>query len=312
MESSLTQSLLKTLAYFDIFDYPLTREELFRFLWEPQPLKYSEFVFALDQELPPGVQTLGGYYFFTGRKEIIGKREQKILYTEQKIAIAKRGTKKLRALPFVKALFVCNQLPVGVKKNSDIDVFIIVERGRMWTTRAWITAILSVFLLRRTNRHVEDKMCLSFYVTDENLDLSNICIAAPDVYQAYWNAQLIALYDPSCFFTKIQQKNMWVQKYLPHMFVPSHISKRWKVDDTFFSRILKKSGEWILKSHFGLLLEKGIRFLQLQKMKFLTKSFGHAENKSVVIRDAMLKFHENDRKQFFKDEWEKRWKEKIV
>jgi hypothetical protein len=47
-------------------------------------------------------------------------------------------------------------------------------------------------------------------------------------------------------------------------------------------------------------------------MKFLTKSFGHAENKSVVISDAMLKFHENDRKQFFKDEWEKRWKEKIV
>lgn len=317
MENTLTKSILQTLSYFDIFDYPLTREELFQFLWQPPlNLSYSDFILQLEKvmqtELVRKVESIGSYYFLAERSEIIAKRERKVLYTEEKIAIAKRGTNKLRYVPFVQALFVCNQLAVGVKKNSDIDVFIVVKRGHMWTTRALITTLLSFFLLRRTSGSIADMMCLSFYVTDDNLDLSSICIPAPDVYQAYWNAQLIPLYDPDDFFQKIQEKNTWVKHYLPHTFTKFDISNRARVSDTSFTLVIKKFAQWFLSYSLGSLIERHFRFLQLQKMKLLTKNPTEATNKSVVISDTMLKFHENDRKQYFKDEWEKRWKEKIV
>ncbi len=314
-DRSLGQSIIKTLAYFDIFDYPLTREELWHFLWQPpENLEYKDFVLDLETkmvvELKEKVETHGGYYFLPVRSEIIAKRERKVLYTEEKMKIAKRGTNKLRYIPFVQALFVCNQLPVGVKKNSDIDVFIVVKRGRMWMTRALITGVLTFFLLRRTNRSIADLLCLSFYVTDDNLDLANICIPKPDVYQAYWNAQLIPLYDPHNFFSLIQQKNTWVKEYVPNAFTDYDILKRWRVCDQWNTRGIKKFLQWIFGGSIGDAIERHIRFLQLQKMKFLAKAMTPTPNKNVVITDIMLKFHENDRKQYFKDEWEKRWKEK--
>jgi len=308
-----SQSLLQTLAYFDIFEYPLTREELYRFLWQPKEnLDFSEFVQVLEEtvqnDLKGKVETQGGYYFFFGKSEYIPKRERKILYTEEKLTIAKRAAQKLRYIPFVKALFVCNQLPVGVKKGSDIDVFIVIKRGRMWLTRAIITAVLSFFLLRRTNKSIADLICLSFYVTDDNLDLSSICITAPDVYQAYWTDHLIPVYDPYDFHTQIREKNAWVQSYLPHSSEPYPILKRWSVTDFWLTRGVKKFLEWVFGGFIGFIVEKQIRFLQLQKMKMSERIARPLTNKSVVISDTMLKFHENDRKEYFKGEWEKRWK----
>lgn len=308
-----SQSVIQTLSYFDIFEYPLTREELFHFLWQGQEgLKYGEFLVLLDQEMKENlagiVERQGGYYFFSGKSEYIAKRERKVLYTEEKLAIAQRAAQKLRYLPFVKALFVCNQLPVGVKKGSDIDVFIVIKRGRMWMTRAFITAVLSFFLLRRSNKSITDLICLSFYVTDDNLDLSSICISAPDVYQAYWTSQLIPVYDPHNFQVQIQEKNTWVQKYLRHGFCSYTLLERWKVQDFWLSRGIKKSLEKLLGGWMGGLFEKHIRFLQLKKMKINERTARPFSNKSVVISDTMLKFHENDRKEYFQGEWEKRWK----
>ena len=47
--SLLRQSIINTLAYFDLADYPLTKEELFSWLWQP-----PDFVKA-----PPGKSASG-------------------------------------------------------------------------------------------------------------------------------------------------------------------------------------------------------------------------------------------------------------
>lgn len=309
-------SIIQTLSYFDIFDYPLTREELFLYLWQsPKNLQYSDFLVQIESllqnELEAKVESFGGYYFFSGRREIIAKRERKILYTEERIKIAKKGAKKLRYIPFVRALFVCNQLPVGVKKNSDIDVFIVVKEGRIWLTRFFITIIFSIFRLRRTQKNVERRLCLSFYVTDNNLDLSSICIDAPDVYQAYWNSQLIPVYDPQNILEKISLENIWVKNFLENISQKYSILDRWSISDTKITRSIKSFFEWIFSSKFGNFCEKYIRALQLQKMKKSGKEFQKEQVRNIVVSDVMLKFHENDRKQYFKDEWEKRWKKYI-
>jgi len=43
-------SIIKTLAYFDLFEYPLTREELYRWIREgDRALSYVDFLKQLDQ-----------------------------------------------------------------------------------------------------------------------------------------------------------------------------------------------------------------------------------------------------------------------
>ncbi len=306
-----SQSVIQTLSYFDIFDYPLTREELFYFLWEPKEnFTYAQFLLALEKEIKESladiVETQGGYYFFAGKSDCIAKRERKILYTEEKLAIAKRAAKKIRYIPFVLSMFVCNQLPVGVKKTSDIDVFIVIRRQYLWFSRACITALMIFFRLRRNKKNTEDLICLSFYVTDDHLDLSDICISSPDVYQAHWMRQLISVYDPDDFHEQIREKNPWVKKYLPNSFFSYTLLDRWKVYDSSLSRKIKKSLEWILSFGFGMFLERVLRSFQKKKMKCNEDNENFRATKNVVISDTMLKFHENDRKQYFKTEWEKR------
>ncbi len=306
-----SQSIIQTLSYFDIFEYPLTREELYHFFWFPkETLSYTDFALRLEKEIAQNLQgkveNSGGYYFLSARKEIIEKRERKINYTEKKIQKALLAAKKLRYLPCVKAMFVCNQLPVGVKQNSDIDVFIIVKNNRMWLTRLLITITLSIFRLRRTGKKITDRICLSFYVTDDALDLSSICISPPDIYQAYWSVQLIPLFDPYLIQKRIEQNNTWVKSYLPQAHFTPLIFDRSKVEEYILSRSIKRFCEWFLSGNIGNMIEKSLRYFQKKKMKFNEPKQMVAGNKNVVISDTMLKFHENDRKEYFKTEWEKR------
>ena len=39
----MEQSILRTLAYFDLADYPLTKEELFSYLWQSPAVSYGVF-----------------------------------------------------------------------------------------------------------------------------------------------------------------------------------------------------------------------------------------------------------------------------
>ena len=279
MEPTLAQSVFKTLAFFDIFHYPLTREELFQYLWQaPQNLSYADFVsqfeHILHTDLIESVEAKDGYYFFTGRSDSIAKRERKIFYTEEKIKIAKRAARKLRYLPFVEGMFVCNLLPIVVKPSSDIDVLIIAKEHRIWLVRFLSSVVLTIFCLRPTNfglhffskntqKSMTDKICLSFYLTKSHLDLSAICVEGDDVYQAYWNTTLVPLYDRAAVYPQFQKQNTWVQKYVSNTESPYQVLSRWKVVDTWYTRLFKNIGEWIFQASF---FENKLRALQLKHL----------------------------------------------
>ena len=48
----MEQSILRTLAYFDLADYPLTKEELFSYLWQSPAVSLRRFLdFLNDQNI---------------------------------------------------------------------------------------------------------------------------------------------------------------------------------------------------------------------------------------------------------------------
>lgn len=304
----MTDSIIKTLTYFDIFNTPLTREELHRWLWEEKVSDYTDFARRLDDlEKQNKIAKKSGYYFLPGREEIINTHQRAVPLVEEKMQIAVRGAKKIRWIPYVEAVFVCNTVAGGgVKKSSDIDVFIIIKNGRLWLSRLLTTIALSIFRLRRDKKHISNKICLSFYATSDGLDFSKIKIADPDIYLVYWLENLIPAYDPNDALKKIRYKNQWAKKYLPNVNDNYQTLYRWAVTDSKLSKTIRYFFETAWIGGYGDLLEAQAKKIQQAKMK-LKLSHANKENKlGVIINDNMLKFHEGDRREQFQNDWLKK------
>ncbi len=311
MNNDLQKSILKTLAWFDIFEYPLVAEELYKYLWQPnQKISYREFVEFLNQA--DFIERKDGFYFLPGSNKTVEKRQKKIKTIEHKIGIAKKATRKVRFVPFVKAVFVSNTVAAGTAgAHSDIDVFIVVKSGRLFLTRLLVTLLLTAFRLRRNKVCVANRVCLCFYSTDENINFEKIKIAGEDIYMAFWVNQLLPIYDPEKVGKNIIRKNKWIKKFLPNSLQGYQTIPKWKVEDNKISILFKKFFEKAWQGNYGDTLEKEAKKIQLTKMKMNLGSIQNEDNTKVIINDQMLKFHENDRREDYKKRWEEKCKKLI-
>lgn len=306
MDRTLAHAVIQTLAYFDIFDLPLTAEELYRSLWQySAPVSYADFLGALPRI--EGVDAQDGWYMLSGRGDIVAARQLAAPLVEKKLLIARRAAKMMRWIPFLRAMFVCNTVAsASASENSDIDVFIIVRQGRLWITRFLTTAFMGAFRLRRTKTNVANKICLSFYITDAHLDLSDIAIDEPDIYLMYWLDQLVPVFDPDGLREELLAANQWAGTHLPHGFRPYNISGRYRVDTTPASRLFRRMFERLWRDAYGDMLERRAKEFQKKKMAMNVESIQGLPDTRVVVDDTMLKFHEHDRRAYFRDAWHKR------
>lgn len=293
-----TPSVIATLAYFDLFDRPLTREELERWLWRPEE--------GMAPRLGMTGAHLGsvdGYYCLPGRESIVPAYQARVWIVEKKMKIAVRAAKKLRWTPFVRAVFVSNTVAMNTPRaESDIDFFIVARHGRTWTARLFVTLLLSLFRLRRGHAHVRDRACLCFYASDASLDLSGIRIQPDDIYLAYWVDQLRPVYDPEDVSSSISKANTWVKEFLPGACLPRSATRQWRADDRLAPRAVRNTMEFFL----GNRCERVARYIQKRKMRLNTQSVQDAPDTRVVVSDTMLKFHENDRRAWYYSEWKKK------
>lgn len=309
MHTKFQIAIQKTLAWFDIFDYPLTAEELHTYLWEYKvDTSYAQFLIDLETCVERSVcEEQFGYYFLPGRGRIVEERRKRFLFVEDKMRIAKRAVKKISNIPFVRAVFVCNTTAFGwPKKDSDIDTFIVVKQGRLWLARMLVTFALSLYGLRRNKKHVANKICLSFYVTDAHLDLKDVFLPDTDIYFMYWLAQLIPLYDPDNLYEDIMKLHTTLDTHIPQRSKRFVVRSGRGVDTEKKKFNIKHFGEHAWESGYGAMLEKQARSFQKAKMSRNIDSVQNADDSRVVVTDNMLKFHENDRRALYRQMWEKR------
>ncbi len=319
----LRDSIIKTLAYFDLADYPLIKEELFSWLWLPPAIGYSEFLNTLPAL---NLNSKYGYYFLPGREAIVEERRRKLLISEQKLKIARRAAKIIKSVPFLRAVFVCNSTGAEqANEDSDIDFFIVTEKNRIWITRLLVTFLLELFRLRRSGKHIKNKVCLSFYVTVYNLDLANFRVADDDVHFAYWLNQMLPIFDPEDYYLKFLHVNLWTKTYLPNAEPKQTSSYLLKIPESRFGKLWKKIWEKMWEGSYGDLINSQAKKIQLAKMsrsrsasrsRMLdfaeaksAKSSGNmihqGEDKGVVISDGVLKFHEKDARIDYLEKWKK-------
>ena len=304
----IKQSILKTLHYFDITQFPLTKEEIFSWLWQCPKVDHEQFEQEL-QILNEGkkIGEKDGYYFLCGGEDSVEWRRERLLSSETKIKIALRAAKKICCVPFLRAIFVCNT--VGSEQsteNSDIDFLIVTHPKRIWIVRLLSNLILRLYRLRTFDKKIKNRICLSFYLDAHHLSLSNYRIVEDDIHFAYWLNQMIPVYDPNNIYTKFLQANSWSRKYLPNIDRSPIFTERLIVNDSRIWKAYKRVWERILNGDCGGLVEKHSRLTQWIKMSAEIKKKINKGDRGVVISEGIIKLHERDTRANYRQEWLKR------
>jgi predicted nucleotidyltransferase len=298
-DNELKKNIIRTLCYFDIFDHPLTVEELHRYLFSSSKIESDDFLEAVNRI---GVSNKFGYYFLDGREQLVEIRRARARHVDKKLNIAKKAARVIKYVPFVRAVFVCNNVAFDMAdEDSDIDVLIIIKSGRLWIGRLLVTALLSILGLRRTKNNITNKICLSFYLSDKNLNLKDVSLKGEDIYMIYWVTQIFPVYDPDDLASSMRAANRWIENFVVNLSDADFYGEN--IKDNFVSRAIKKFFHIAWGGVYGDIIEKQAKETQLVKMRANKHSVQNHNDTRVVINDNMLKFHENDRRELFKAKW---------
>lgn len=307
----LTTAILATLSYHDVFSYPLKRVELWRWLYfgkpvesRPDTIKREDFDQALEQLVTSGtVERKGGYYFLKGREAIVLLRLERFELARKKWAIAERGAAILRTTPFIRFVAVCNTLAISnVRRDSDIDFFIITKDNRLWTSRFVITGALEARDLRRHGAKTKDRICLSFYLTEATADVRPLLLTDDDPYFAFWLAQLVPLFDVGCG-QALRRANSWLETILPNVWEEP---LQPKLTDTTWTKSVREIREFFLYNWFGDRIENYLKSAQRLKMRMNRESLQDHPDNRVVISMNVVKAHESDRREEYRQKFKER------
>jgi len=78
--------------------------------------------------------------------------------------------------------------------NNDIDMAIVTSKNKIWTARFFVALVLKTLNLRPTETKKKDRLCPSFFFSEEDMNLEKLKLNNEDVFTKYWVSQFL-----SCF-----------------------------------------------------------------------------------------------------------------
>lgn len=214
MTSLIREAIIRTLCYADVFDYPLTENEIWTRFIGKRNLKEDKY--HLDIRKIKEIEQKAGLYFLKGRGHVVGLRQKKDLFSKEKLQIAQKITSLIRFIPSVKLVGISGGLAIAnAKDEDDIDLFIVASKDFLWITRFIVTLLVELFSSRRhpADLDVKNKVCLNIFIDEEHL---SIPILNRNLFIAYEVVQLRPLFDKKNTHQKFLSANLWVKDYLPN------------------------------------------------------------------------------------------------
>jgi len=199
------QNILKTLGYFDLFQYPLTRQEIYSFHTDDvehatidialQELLKDEYVFKLDE-----------FYSLHNDQQLAERRRKGNSMAADQLKTAGRVAKFLSRFPYVKAIAVSGSLSKNfATEKTDIDFFVVTASNRLWIARTCMHLYKKLtFLTGRQNW-----FCMNYYVDEEGLEIKE-----KNIFTAIEVATLLPMQGGSCI-AEFVASNTWVKDFLP-------------------------------------------------------------------------------------------------
>jgi len=223
----MQKCILKTLAYADLFNYPLNSEELYRFFISDHALSPSVFNNALSRIYTNDkrIDTNGKYFFLKGRREVVDIRKERERWSKEKIRIAHETAEKLKTIPTIKLIGVTGALAMeNCDEDDDIDLLIVTARNSLWLTRFLIIALCPILGIKRrkpNDKNVKDKICFNLFLDEDNLK-----IEPESLFLAHEICQVRLLFNKDNIHERFLWENRWVRKFLPNVIGSSNLKSQ--------------------------------------------------------------------------------------
>lgn len=246
---SLERAILETLAYSDVFDYPLTLNELHRYLTFPATLE--EVRNCLNTL--PSVSSSSDLYFLPHRASLVDVRHEREAASRPAFRRALFYGRILGAFPFVRMTALTGSLAVlNLSKDADMDYMLVTTPGRLWLTRAFVVTF------GRFMRLFGDRICVNVLVSESALEWDT-----HDLYAAREMCQMIPITGVEVYLC-FQKANAWVETYLPNA-NPAPVAR------DSISRYFPQLLELPFRGKLGDLLESWAMDFQIKK---ITHTYG--------------------------------------
>ncbi|MBU4284788.1 nucleotidyltransferase domain-containing protein [Patescibacteria group bacterium] len=300
----LEKSIITTITYYDVLDYPLTGFEVFKYLINPlhivellgvvsdteiEPIGKIELIDVLEvlknRNLSFYIEEKNGFYFLKGNGEIIKIRIERQKISDEMWKKTKKIVKWLQFIPYIKMVAVSGSLAMyNAKKESDIDLLIVAKNKRIWTARFMATLFFQIIGERRYGKKTAGRFCLNHYIADESLKIN-----FPSLYNAQTYAHLVPILEgEKGIYNKFQQENNWMNNYLA-FYDFQKLKNQQSIKINSLLRFIARVNEIILNTFIGNILEKILRFFQKRHIK-KHSSQNQGEGR-IVVNDNQLEFH---------------------
>jgi hypothetical protein len=248
----LRSSILKVIAYFDIFNYPVSLEDILYFLdteTDEYPVRRE-----LDALIKEGcLFRTGPFYSLQNDPALADKRNDNRRRADALLPIAEKGARLLFQFPFVRGVFISGSLSKRcAEQKEDIDYFIVTSANRLWIART----IMHLFKKLTYLRGRQHRYCMNYYVDEEALEIreKNIFTATEliTLIAASGNGGVISFF----------KANEWTSR-----FYPQYHHRNRESQGTPRSSLLKRACERLLDNRIGNRLDDYFRKVTARRWK---------------------------------------------
>lgn len=271
-------AILRTILYADIFDFPLTLDEIHHFLIADHvvPRSIVERHLCESRTLRSLLVHQAPYYALAERLPIILARMKREAVAQQLYGVVKHYGGWIACLPFVRMVAITGSLamhnPAG--EHDDLDYMVITEPGRVWLTRGLIIGLVRIMRLRGVN------ICPNYVVASDQLEQKR-----QDIFIAHEITQMIPIYGLE-LYQKFRSANSWAQMYQGN----AHHPFRREMDFQVPNKGLKTFVEWLLRGRIGDWLE----FWEYRRKQVKFAPRVHKPQASAEIDTHIVKGHFED------------------
>jgi len=244
-QSAAKNSILRTLAYFDIFHYPLTRNEIIQFLdHEPGASLVDECISDLIQS--GSVFYYQGFYSLQQNPLLVHRRREGNERADKLLFKALRIGRFLNRFPYVRAIGISGSLSKNfADEKADIDFFIITKSNRLWIARTFMHLYKKLTFLTGRQRYY----CMNYYIDEQAFMLED-----KNIYSATEIKTLIPVSGQKTM-QQFFEINQWSDEYLPACSFREQ--SRPDTRDSVIKRIFEgifsnRLGSWLDKVLFGI------------------------------------------------------------
>jgi hypothetical protein len=257
---STEKNILATLAYFDMFSYPLKKREIFIFL--PVKCEFNEFEIALISLIKESsIFRVGEFYSLRNNYALAEIRCDGNDRATKMLKKAERSAAIISLFPFVKGIAISGSLSKKYADiNSDIDFFIIAAANRLWIARTCLHVFKKFTYLFQLQHHY----CMNYFIDEAGLG-----ILERNIYTATEVSTILPLYGID-IFEAFYSVNNWTRAFLPNNYL--HISSAQEIKNHQLKSVLEK----LLDNRIGNLLDNFL--MRLTAKSWSIKSQRKAKN----------------------------------